>query len=75
MKQEDTARTIQLYTAPEVADRLRVSVAKVWVLISSGRLRSLKIDSSRRIPEDALAEYVADRAAEERVRRAGSSAA
>src|SRR5690242_4704031 len=55
----EPARSVQLLTVPEVAGRLRVSEAKVWQLLSSGRLRSVKIDTSRRIPEDAVAEYIA----------------
>ena len=56
---DEPARQVQLLTVPEVAARLRVSQAKVWSLTGSGRLRSVKIDSSRRVPEDALEEFVA----------------
>jgi excisionase family DNA binding protein len=71
---EQAARTIQLLTVPEAAARLRVSEAKVWTLVGRGDLHSVKIDASRRIPEDALAEYVAQLAAEEeRARRAGAA--
>jgi excisionase family DNA binding protein len=77
MEQEQAAgsgTTIQLLTVPEVATRLRVSEAKVWQLLQRGLLRSVKIDTSRRIPEDAVAEYVASLVADEAARRAGSAA-
>jgi excisionase family DNA binding protein len=67
-------RQIQLLTVPEVATRLRVCEAKVWQLLQRGLLRSVKIDTSRRIPEDAVAEYVASLVADEAARRAGSAA-
>jgi excisionase family DNA binding protein len=70
---EQPARTIQLLTVPQAAKRLAVSEAKAWILVGRGDLRSVKIDASRRIPEDALAEYVAGLADEERARRAGAA--
>jgi excisionase family DNA binding protein len=70
---EQAARTIQLLTVPEVAERLRLSEAKVWILVGRGDLRSVKIDKSRRIPDDALGEYFAQLAAEEQARRAGAA--
>jgi excisionase family DNA binding protein len=71
---KQAADTVQLLTVPQAAKRLAVSTAKVWILLSRGDLRSVKIDASRRVPEDALREYVAKLAAEEQARRAGSAA-
>jgi excisionase family DNA binding protein len=49
---------IRLLTVPEVAERLNLSEAKVWRLISSGRLKAVKIDWSRRVRSDHLDEYI-----------------
>lgn len=49
-----------LYRVPEVADALGISRAKVYQLIQSGALRSIKIDSSRRVRHADLMEFVAD---------------
>ncbi len=46
--------TDRLLTVPEVMDRLHASRAKVYDLIRSQRLVSLKIRGTRRIPETAL---------------------
>jgi excisionase family DNA binding protein len=46
--------TDQLLTVPEVMDRLNVSRAKVYDLIRSQDLASLKIRGARRIPATAL---------------------
>lgn len=50
---------ILLLRIPEVADRLAVSRAKVYELIASGQLRTVKIDGCRRVRTDDLVEYVA----------------
>jgi excisionase family DNA binding protein len=47
-----------LLTAQEAAQALGVSRTKIYDLMRSGRLRSVKIGGSRRIPVDALAELV-----------------
>ncbi|GAA2817372.1 helix-turn-helix domain-containing protein [Kribbella solani] len=49
-----------LYRVPEVAEALGVSRAKVYQLIQSGALQSVKIDSSRLIRSADLMEFVAD---------------
>ena len=49
-----------LYRVPEVAEALGISRAKVYQLIQSGALRSVKIDSSRLIRSADLMEFVAD---------------
>nr|WSX48870.1 helix-turn-helix domain-containing protein [Streptomyces sp. NBC_00974] len=47
-----------LYPADEVAELLAVSVTTAKLLISSGELRSIKINRSRRVPADVLHEYI-----------------
>ena len=49
-----------LYRVPEVAEALGISRAKVYQLIQSGALRSVKIDSSRLVRSADLHEFVAD---------------
>jgi excisionase family DNA binding protein len=46
--------TDRLLTVPEAMDRLQLSRAKVYDLIRSRHLASLKIRNARRIPETAL---------------------
>jgi len=48
-----------LLTAEEAAQALRVGRSKVYELMRSGVLRSVKIGGSRRISATALAEFVA----------------
>ena len=48
-----------LLTAEEAARALRVGRSKVYELMRSGALRSVKIGGSRRVSATALAEYVA----------------
>jgi len=48
-----------LLTAEQAAERLNVSRNKVFELIASGELMSLKIGGSRRITPAAVAEYIA----------------
>ena len=48
-----------LLTPEEVARALRVGRSKVYDLMRSGALRSVKIGGSRRVSATALAEYVA----------------
>jgi excisionase family DNA binding protein len=37
---------------------MRVSRTKVYDLMRTGKLRSIKVDGLRRIPREAIAEYV-----------------
>lgn len=53
-----------LLTPEETADTLRVSRSKVYALIRSGALRSVKIGGSRRISATALSEFIEDLNAE-----------
>ncbi|WP_319172380.1 helix-turn-helix domain-containing protein [Streptomyces sp. ME08-AFT2] len=47
-----------MYPAEEAAEYLRLGLSTVRALIKSGELRSVKIGHLRRIPADALHEYV-----------------
>lgn len=48
-----------LLTAEEAAAELRIARRRVFELIKSGELESVKIGKSRRIRRDDLAKYVA----------------
>jgi excisionase family DNA binding protein len=48
-----------LYTAEEVAKSLHIGRDKVYQLIASGDLKSVKIGGSRRITREALDHFVA----------------
>ena len=50
---------LQAYTVEEVADLLHVGRDKVYLLLRTGQLRSIKIGKSRRITEAHLAAFVA----------------
>ena len=54
-----------LLTLKETAVVLRVGRSKLYELMAAGKLRSVKIGGSRRIPATALAEFVAALEAEE----------
>ena len=47
-----------LMTVPEAAEALAISRSKLYELIASGTIASIRIDGSRRIPLTALEEYV-----------------
>lgn len=55
----DTKPVMLLLTAEEAARALRVGRSKVYELMRSGELRSVKIGGSRRVSAAALAEFVA----------------
>ena len=48
-----------LLTVEEAARRLSLGRTKVYEELATGRLRSVQVGRARRIPVDALAEYVA----------------
>lgn len=48
-----------LLTAEEVAEALHIGRSRVYLLIASKELTSVKIGSLRRIPVDAVREYAA----------------
>ena len=47
-----------LLTVPEAAEALAISRSKLYELLASGDVASIRIDGSRRIPLIALEEYV-----------------
>ncbi|WJY50249.1 helix-turn-helix domain-containing protein [Streptomyces chengbuensis] len=53
-----TTATAELLTVPEVMARLKLGRSKVYDLIRSRRLTSIKIDGCRRIPADAVRDFV-----------------
>jgi excisionase family DNA binding protein len=53
-----TTATTQLLTVPEVMARLRYGRSKVYDLIRSKRLASIKEGCARRIPESAVQDYI-----------------
>ncbi len=48
-----------LLTIAEAADRLSLGRTTVYSEIAAGRLRSVTVGRARRVPVDALEEYVA----------------
>jgi excisionase family DNA binding protein len=48
----------RLWRAEDVAERFRISRSKVYEMLKSGQLRSLRIGGSRRIPESAIRELL-----------------
>jgi excisionase family DNA binding protein len=50
---------MRLYKVTEAMDMLRLSRSVIYELIRSGRLRSVKEGSARRIPASAIADYIA----------------
>ena len=50
---------MQAYTVEQVADMLHVGRDKVYYLLRTGQLRSIKIGKLRRITSQHLAEFVA----------------
>jgi excisionase family DNA binding protein len=50
---------LQAFTVEQVADMLYIGRDKVYYLLRTGQLRSIKIGKLRRITEEHLAEFVA----------------
>ena len=50
---------MQAYTVEQVAELLNIGRDKVYYLLRTGQLRSLKIGKLRRITDQQLAEFVA----------------
>ncbi|CAL9304259.1 helix-turn-helix domain-containing protein [Streptomyces achromogenes] len=48
----------ELLTVPEVAAQLKVGRTKVYDLIRTNRLASIKVDGCRRIPHDAVRSFI-----------------
>ena len=49
-----------LLKIPDVMERLAVGQTKVYELMSSGELRSVKVGRSRRVPSDELERFIAE---------------
>jgi len=47
-----------LLTVPEAAEALAISRSKLYELIATGTVASIRIDGSRRIPLSALETYI-----------------
>jgi excisionase family DNA binding protein len=47
-----------LLTVPEAAEALAISRSKLYQLLASGEIASIRIDGSRRIPLTALEGYI-----------------
>ncbi|MGO9778247.1 MAG: excisionase family DNA-binding protein [Streptosporangiaceae bacterium] len=47
-----------LLTVPEAAEALAIALSKLYELLASGDVASIRIDGSRRIPLTTLEEYV-----------------
>ncbi|MFI8916138.1 helix-turn-helix domain-containing protein [Streptomyces sp. NPDC053513] len=53
-----TTATAELLTVPEVMERLKLGRSTVYDLIRSRRLVSITIGRSRRVPADAVREFI-----------------
>ena len=49
---------MQAYTVEQVADMLHIGRDKVYHLLRTGQLRSIKIGKSRRITDQHLADFI-----------------
>lgn len=47
-----------LLTVPEAAEALAISRSKLYQLLATGAVTSIRIDGSRRIPVSALTDYI-----------------
>ncbi|MFE4408306.1 helix-turn-helix domain-containing protein [Streptomyces sp. NPDC056821] len=54
----------ELLTVPEVMARLKVGRTKVYDLIRTHRISSIKIDGARRVPAEAVREFIQGQLAE-----------
>jgi excisionase family DNA binding protein len=64
-------RGIRLLTVPEAARRLGLGDAKTWDMVADGRLESVKIDASRRVPDVAVDRFIAKLRADAEAQRSG----
>ncbi|GAQ58660.1 helix-turn-helix domain-containing protein [Streptomyces acidiscabies] len=53
-----TTAAPNLLTVPEVMGRLKLSRSKVYDLIRSNRLASMKIDGCRRISDEVVSDFI-----------------
>lgn len=49
---------LELLKVSEAAQRLRLSEAKVWALLASGELKSVRIGRARRIPASEVDAFI-----------------
>lgn len=54
----EEVRHLQAYTVEEVAEMLHIGRDKVYFLLRTGQLRSIKIGKLRRITEQHLVEFI-----------------
>ncbi|GGV72813.1 helix-turn-helix domain-containing protein [Streptomyces thermoviolaceus] len=59
-----TTAPVELLTVPEVMARLKVGRTKVYDLIRTNRLVSIKVDGCRRIPDYAVRDFIAEQIGE-----------
>lgn len=59
LEQKADAAMERLWRAEQVADRFEISRSKLFQLLASGELRSVRIGGFRRIPESAVREFMA----------------
>ena len=62
-----TTVSAPLLTVADVCQRTKLGKSKVFELLASGELESLKLDGARRITEEQLAEYIARQVAASKV--------
>jgi len=48
-----------LYSVREAAELLSIGRVKLYELVAAGRIESVRLDGSRRIPREALEEFIA----------------
>ena len=68
MSGEASATVNLVLTVEEAADRLRIKRTLMYALIAAGEVESVRIGRLRRVPIDALADYV------KRLRESGAAA-
>jgi excisionase family DNA binding protein len=56
---EEVRRAVQAYTVEQVAEILHVGRDKVYFLLRTGQLHSIKIGKLRRVTNQHLAEFIA----------------
>jgi excisionase family DNA binding protein len=49
---------LQAYTVEQVAEKLQVGRDKIYFLLRTGQLRSIKIGKLRRITDEQLTEFI-----------------
>jgi excisionase family DNA binding protein len=60
MVEQLAGHSARLHDIESVMDRLKLGRSKVFEVIASGELRSIKVGRRRLVSETALAEYIAD---------------